>query len=296
MRTVIFNFFVLISFGLFSQNIDLLPTSTTNQVIKHTYYTLSYSEKNEQAEWVAYKLTKDMTVKKVDRSGSFTPDLSVKTGSATNADYKNSGYDKGHLCPAADMSFSETAMKECFYLSNISPQLPGFNRGIWKSLEELVREWAIEYNQLYVVTGPVLKYISGTIGEDKVSVPKYFYKVLLKYDNKNFTALAFLIPNEKCNNSLQNYLVTIDSVEHITGIDFFPSLPDSIENRIESKVEAGNWDFSKTSITVNQKKTDKFDYDKPANEKYKGYQVFIGQKGGKYYINDKGKKVYLKGK
>jgi len=87
-RTVIFNFFVLISFGLFSQNIDLLPTSTTNQVIKHTYYTLSYSEKNEQAEWVAYKLTKDMTVKKVDRSGTFTPDLSVKTGSATNADYK----------------------------------------------------------------------------------------------------------------------------------------------------------------------------------------------------------------
>ena len=118
--------------NLLAQTPDLLPISTTGEIVKHKYYTLSYSEKNEQAEWVFYLLTKANSVGAVERGNNFRPDPSVPTGSASLLDYRNSGYDKGHLCPAADMSFNAQAMSETFYLSNMSPQVPSFNRGIWK--------------------------------------------------------------------------------------------------------------------------------------------------------------------
>jgi endonuclease G len=230
-------------------NLEIPKIQPKEDVIPHTGYTLSYNEKYEQANWVAYELTKEETNKLFDRSNKFKPDPLVKTGTANDADYAGSGYDKGHLAPAADMEWSETAMEESFYYSNMSPQEPGFNRGIWKKLEELVRTWAIENNSIYIVTGPVLTSGLPTIGPDRVAVPKYFYKVILDYTEPGIKGIGFIIPNESSGEQLQSYTVTIDSVEKFTGIDFFPLLPDDQEDIIESTLDlkAWIWDESKTT-------------------------------------------------
>lgn len=233
-----------------AQSFDYLPTSTTNQIIKHTYYTLSYSEKNEQAEWVAYELTEERVAGNVKRTDNFRIDPVVTTGSSTPEDYKGSPYDRGHLAPAADMKFNSTAMSECFYMSNMSPQVPSFNRGIWQQLEAQVRTWAVAYKDIYIVTGGILKYTMGEIGSNRVSVPKYFYKVVLDYTEPDIKAIALLLPNEKGTKQLEEYVITIDSIETLTGIDFFPALPDPLENELESSVHPEKWTFEtiKTKI------------------------------------------------
>jgi endonuclease G len=139
------------------RDLELPAVKKGEQVIRHAGYSFVYNEAYEQAAWVAYELTEKETDKQYDRTDKFIPDPSVITGSATDSDYSGSGYDRGHLAPAADMGWSSTSMAESFYFSNMSPQVPGFNRGIWKRLEEQVRSWAIEYDTIYVVTGPVLK-------------------------------------------------------------------------------------------------------------------------------------------
>jgi endonuclease G len=216
---------------------DLLPTSTTGQVYRHTYFTLSYSESDEQAEWVYYVLTPDLIRGKQSRTDDYRPDSLISTFSAQLEDYRGSGYDRGHLCPAGDMKLNYKSMSETFYLSNMSPQDREFNAGIWNSLEEQVRRWAISSGKLYVVTGGVLKQINGKIGRNGVSVPKYFYKVV--YDPRNQKMIAFIIPNENSMKPLQEFVVSVDSLEGMTGIDFFPGLPDSTESRMENQKKLG---------------------------------------------------------
>ena len=157
----------------------------------------------------------------------------VATGTAGNQDYAKSGYDRGHLAPAADMSWSEKVMQESFYFSNMSPQLPGFNRGIWKRLEEQVRDWALLYDSIYIVTGPVLSPDLSYIGPNKVSVPKYYFKALISIKERK--GIAFYMPNQKSEAALMNYAVSIDSLESILGLDLFHLLPDQLEQQLESK-------------------------------------------------------------
>jgi endonuclease G len=235
---------VLLTISFASTAQELLPTSTTGQIVKHTYYTLSYSEKNEQAEWVYYQLTPALIRGKQSRTDDYRPDTLVSTISAQLEDYRGSGYDRGHLCPAGDMKLNLTSMTETFYLSNCSPQDRDFNAGIWNDLEERVRRWALSSGRIFVVTGGVLTSNKGKIGLDGVTLPKYFYKVI--YDPKGQgKMIAFLIPNEKTTKPLQTYVVSVDYVESITGIDFFPELPDSIESRLESGKELSGWSFNK---------------------------------------------------
>ena len=216
---------------------NYLPAYTSqDDILKHTAYTMKYNEPYEQAEWVAYKLIAERVKSVVKRTSDFRPDPMVKTGSAEPSDYKNSGYDRGHLAPAGDMAWSVTAMSESFYMSNMSPQVPSFNRGIWKRLEDQVRDWAIENEEIYVVTGPILEDNLPTIGKNKVAVPNYFYKVILDYKEPELKGIGFVLPNQSSNHPLESYAVTIDSVEILTGIDFFPALPDSLENVIESSL------------------------------------------------------------
>lgn len=220
-----------------------------DQIVEHLAYTLDYVEKFEQASWVAYELTSEETNKQFERSSKFFTDPDVKTGSATDADYKGSGYDRGHLAPAADMSFSEQTMIESFYYSNMSPQNPSFNRGIWKRLEEKVRNWAILYQSIYIVTGPVLS--EGNITPSNgVAVPNYYYKVILDYHSAHLQGIGFIMRNEGASGDLQAYAVSIDSVERFTGIDFFPRLPDKTENGVESRLCLQCWDWS-NSISHN---------------------------------------------
>lgn len=211
---------------------NYLPSSG-GEVVSHAYYTLSYSEEHEQAEWVAYELTNANFNTEIYRLNSFRNDYKVSTGSAHTNDYKYSGYDRGHLCPAADMRINNSSMRETFCMSNISPQTPGFNRGIWKTLETKVRFWAVMKKHLYVVTGPAFIDSIGVIGENKVEIPSHFYKVLFDYTGDEFSMIGFLLPNEKSSFGISNYAVSVDSVEAVTGIDFFQQLPAIEQDSLE---------------------------------------------------------------
>lgn len=225
-------------------NFDFLPTSTTNQIVKHRYYTLSYNEKQEQAEWVAYELKKSYIKNNNFKRPFFIEDPKVTTRSADWRNYKNSGYDKGHLVPAGDMSFDVSAYNDTFFTSNISPQVHEFNDGVWNRLEQKVRYWAVKYNGVYIVTGGVLANSSETIGKEKVLVPKYFYKVLLAKSGNEIKMIAFLVPNEASEKPLCDFVVSVDQIEKRTGIDFFPNLEDKIEDKLESSDDYKAWSFN----------------------------------------------------
>lgn len=226
--------------GLAQGFYGLLPEG--ENIIHHTHYSLSYSEQHEQAEWVMYELTATEAQGAYSRTDDFRPDPAVATGSAELNDYKGSGYDRGHLAPAGDMAFSVTSMTESFYLSNMSPQEPSFNRGGWRSLEGLCRAWALEDGELYIVTGPVLSRTRGKIGVSGVSVPAYYYKIVFDIDEDGARSIAFLMPNTSIRGDLQAYIVSVDSIEKLSGIDFFPALPDQVEDSLEAKT-TGSWNF-----------------------------------------------------
>jgi endonuclease G len=222
-----------------------LPNSTSQEIIHHNYYALSYKEKYEQAEWVAYELTdKEISYNDFKRP-YFEIDKKVPTKSASYRDYKNSGYNKGHLCPAADRKFSKKAFTETFLMSNVSPQSYEFNSGIWNRLEKRVRYWAKKRKKLIVITGGILKSNLKTIGKNRVAVPQYFYKIIADVHNpKKINTIAFIIPQEKHNLPLYKYTTSIDAIEGLTGIDFFYKLPESVQNKIEKKSSYFNWTFN----------------------------------------------------
>ena len=216
------------------------PTAS-GEVIKHTYYSFSYIEDHEQPEWVYYKLRPSLVNGSQSRTDNFRPDPNVSTGSATLADYKGSGYDRGHLCPAGDMKIDKKAMSETFYMSNMSPQEPSFNRGIWKKLEATVRQWAIDEGTIHVATAGVLSTSSGHIGTNNVTIPKYYYKVVYAPDSEKM--IAFVLPNKKSSSTLQSFVVSVDEVEQLTGIDFYTQLDDALENTLEANSNAAQWSF-----------------------------------------------------
>jgi endonuclease G, mitochondrial len=240
-------FFILTSIYAYCQDFNYLPTSTTNQIVKHAYYTLSYSEKHEQAEWIAYEIKSNLFNKSIARTEDFRQDPLIKTGSAGLSDYKGSGYHRGHLAPAGSMKYNFISMSESFFLSNISPQDPSFNLGVWKKLETQVRNWAEIYGSIYVVTGPVFLNNRGSIGINQVTVPGYYYKAILDYKDSKAKAIAFLIPNQKGLKQLNEYAISIDSLESISNIDFFPNLEDKLEDSLESKIYFSSWSFNTTS-------------------------------------------------
>lgn len=239
------------------ENLEIPKGWNDEIVVQHTGYTLSYAEEYELAYWVAYSLTKEeVSTISVERDDNFREDKLIPTGSATLSDYRKSGYDRGHMAPAADFRWSEEAMSDTFYLSNMCPQKHSFNAGIWSDLESAVRQIAYDEGQIYVVTGPVLT--DGpyeTIGENKVAVPKYFYKVILDYTEPEIKAIGFILPNEKSSEPLAYYAKSVDDVESITNIDFFPLLDDETEAVVESSPDASLWslkNFSLSSESVNK--------------------------------------------
>ncbi|WP_375238204.1 DNA/RNA non-specific endonuclease [Aurantibacter sp.] len=220
-----------------------LPTSTTGQIVHHSGYSLSYSEIHEQAEWVAYELKKEHLSKNDFKRPYFEIDKAVKTEAASWRNYKKSGYDKGHLCPAGDKRYTKEAHDETFLTSNISPQEHKFNAGLWNRIEQKTRYWASRYNGVFVVTGGVLKGNMKTIGDEDVAVPNQFYKIILDYNYGSPKMIAFLTPHQDSKQPLYNYVVSVDRVEALTGIDFFPELDDAIETKIEASDSYKNWRF-----------------------------------------------------
>ncbi|MBC7642785.1 MAG: DNA/RNA non-specific endonuclease [Flavobacterium sp.] len=222
---------------------DFLPTSTTNQIVKHEFYTLSYNEKYEQAEWVTYELKDNMVSNNHFDRPFFIEDNLVKTHSADWRNYKKSGYDKGHQCPAGDMKFNKKAFDDTFFTSNICPQKHDFNDGVWNRLEGKIRYWAQKYKSIYVVTGSILKDGLPTIGRENVAIPEAFYKVLLRNENGNYKIIAFLVPSHDSDKPLYEFVIATDDLEKVTGINFYPNLPDNIENQIEKNANYNDWSF-----------------------------------------------------
>ena len=224
-----------------TEGIEIPTTTKSDLIICHSGYCLAYDENYKLAKWVAYELTYAETQGTFTRNDKFKPDPLITRNSASLADYKKSGYDRGHLAPAADMKWSAEAMAESFYLSNMSPQDKSFNRGIWKKLEEQVRDWAIENKSVYITTGPILEKGLPTIGPNQIPIPKAFYKVILDYSQPDIKAIGFIIPNEGSSSPLSTFVLSIDSIEKQTHIDFFSKLPDEIENQIEQTVYTKCW-------------------------------------------------------
>ncbi len=237
---------------LFSQEVSNFLPTWNGELVHHTYYSFSYSEQHEQAEWVFYEIKKERILGLVSRTDDFRSDNYVSTNSATLSDYKGSGYDRGHLAPAHDFSFNKDAMSESFYMSNMSPQNPSFNRGIWGNLEKLVRSWG-NNSSVYVVTGPILSSCSATIGQNNVCVPEYYYKVI--YDPSEQKMIALILPNRKGNQDLDYYVCTVNNLEERTNIDFFPEIEDKIEEKLESEVHKEDWNWIVTTTKYKTENT-----------------------------------------
>ena len=239
-------FFLFVPEIVFSQGLEI-PACPPLDVIDHNWFKLKYSSTHNQPEWVAYELTREELEGDAERSSGFRKDPLVAGGTASSSDYTHSGCDRGHLIPAADLKMSEQSMKESFFMSNVSPQLPSFNRGIWLELESCVRTWAWRNESLYIATGPVLTDDSyRKIGKTtKVSVPEYFFKALLDYTEPELKMIGFLLPNREGEMPLAFYACSIDTLERETGIDFFPMLPDDIEDRLEAEFDIEKWPFKR---------------------------------------------------
>lgn len=221
--------------------IPTLLTPRQQQIIRHTGYTVSYNKDTKLPNWVSYELTRAETKGKEKRSNRFIADPLVKGAIATNADYTRSGYDKGHMAPAADMKWSPVAMNESFYFSNMCPQHPQLNRRGWKKLEDKIRDWAVADSAIIIICGPVIKKQPKTIGKNKVVVPQQFFKVILSPFVKPMRAIGFLFNNEQSVDPLSAYVVTVDSIERLTNMDFFSLLPDELENKIEAEANYFQW-------------------------------------------------------
>lgn len=226
--------------------IPVLHSGEKEQIVQHEGYILSFNPVYKVANWAAYELTaNEVLTRKSNRFDKFLLDPAIPGGTALNEDYTRSGYDRGHLVPAGDMKWSAKAMRESFYLSNIVPQAPKLNRGVWKELEEQVRDWAVADSALLIATGPVIRPHLKRLGKSRVAIPDSLYKVIVSPYGKEPKGIAFLFANKGYGNApLRQFAVSIDRVEKITGIDFFPALPDELENKVESSADIAKWNFN----------------------------------------------------
>ena len=245
-RTSILYIIVLAHIWAFSKKEDdrdlsfyMPKTIDSLEIIDHTNYILGYSEIHEQAAWVLYSLDINKMNPEVSRKNDFRSDPLVSTESAHPNDYKKSGFDRGHLSPAADNKINEDIMSESFFMSNMSPQKPYFNRGVWRMLEERVRKYAEDKGPLIILTAGVLQDSLENIGTNEVSIPEYYYKVI--YATEYEKTIGFLLKNESSSDPLESFMVTVDSIESITKIDFFVQFEDLIENKMESDLDSTFW-------------------------------------------------------
>lgn len=219
----------------------LFPKGLSDRVVNYKGYTAHFNKQLHIPNCVTYEITDNEARGKRERSGNFERDVNV-AGCPNWWDYRDSGYDRGHMAPAGDMKWDEQAMNETFFLTNVCPQDPVLNAGMWNDIEIKVREWARRDKSLIVITGPIMGNSHETIGQDMdIAVPEAFFKVILSPSSKPMKAIAFICPNRSCGGSLQSYAVSVDEVEKLTGMNFFNVLPDEEENRIEATCNLNQW-------------------------------------------------------
>ncbi len=218
-----------------------LPDGQAAQDIRYLGFKVSFNSTHHQPNYVAWELTPEKVNGDEPRRSNFAADENVE-GCATLQDYRGSGFDRGHMAPAADMKWSSVAMDQSHLLTNICPQVHSINAGQWNSLEQATRRWALRDSQLVIIAGPVLSdRMPRTIGPSGVTVPERFFKIILAPNANPPRAIGFIVPNAPVHDQLESMVYTVDEIEEITGYDFFSSLPDNLENNIESSADFRTW-------------------------------------------------------
>ena len=224
-----------------------LPRMTVKrpeQMLKRVGYITSYNNQTKNANWVAWKLTREHVDGPFSRKGvPYYEDMEVEGGRQELSDWYNTGLpiDHGHLCPAGDNKWSRDAMHQSFLLTNMCPQNSTLNQNNWEYLERRCRGWAKHYGEVYIATGPIFYSDDyATMGANKVGVPDAFFKVVLRLGKKP-QAMGFIYKNDGEGHPLDYYLLSVDEVEKVTGMDFFYNLPDDIEDVVESSSDLRKW-------------------------------------------------------
>lgn len=224
-----------------SVEIPSSPIDIQEQILLRKAYTVSYNKDTKCPNWVAWELTSSHADGDCPRYSKYDEDMEVPAPRATNEDYRGSGWTRGHMCPAGDNKWDAEAMRESNLLSNMCPQHASLNSGLWNVIERDCRKWAVKYGDVYIVCGPVfLNKEHETIGMNKVVVPEAFFKVILRLTPEP-AAIGFIVRNNEGKKKKDQFVNTVDDVERITGMDFFPALPDSIENSVEATASLYNW-------------------------------------------------------
>jgi len=220
----------------------LIATGVSGQLLHRTGYITSYNKDKRVPFWTAWKLTSSHTTGTCQRKGTeYAADPDITGPRADNSDYSRSGYDRGHMCPAGDNKWDLKAMRQTFLFTNMCPQVGVLNQGGWNDLEIKCRAWARKYGAMYIVCGPIFNGKSHkTIGSHKVAVPDAFFKVILCMEGTP-KAIGFIYNNDTSRGSIPSHAVSVDEVERMTGLDFYPALPDNIEQRVESENNFKDW-------------------------------------------------------
>jgi endonuclease G len=245
MKKVIFAFIaVALPVMVYAQNIDILCPAAMDRetIIHHTSFSLSYNSSYVLPSWVAYKVTKSQVNVNEKIKAKYKADPAVTTRSGDKKDYKDGGYLMAQLVNNFDVQLFQNGQEETHYMSNIVPMKLAFYNHVWIRTEELIRLWNANTDGIYVVCGPILTDTPfTTIGENKISIPKRYYKAI--YDPKNQKAIGFIFRNGSVPGTLKSCAVSIDEIEKESGIDLFPTLDDELENKIESGFNVVDWDF-----------------------------------------------------
>ncbi len=223
--------------------------SANNYLIVKAQYTMSYNNKTHNANWVSWQLNRSW-IGPADRKNDFRPDDSLPAGwyKVRPGDYTGTGYDRGHIAPSADRTRTEADNSATFLMTNMMPQAPELNRGVWGDLEEYSRELVRQGKELYIIAGPVGS--KGSIGKkEKITVPAKTWKVIVVLDNsgpglKGVTAstraIAVMMPNNSSvkGRGWKSFRVSVKQIERETGLNFLSNVPPQIQQVIESKVDS----------------------------------------------------------
>lgn len=213
----------------------------SEQLIHRRAYILSYNKETKLPNWVAWHLISEHTEGPYRRINTYFEDINVPSSRATEEDYHGSVWSHGHMCPAGDNKWDSIAMRESNFLTNICPQHSSLNSGLWNRIEQDCRKWAKKYGDVFISCGPILlNREHETIGENKVVVPEAFFKVILCIQGKP-KAIGFIVRNNEGTKNRDQFVNSVDEVERVTGIDFFPALPDDIENEVEANANLDDW-------------------------------------------------------
>lgn len=219
-----------------------MKSSVPSQVVEYEGFTLSFNKQNGTPNWVAWALEPDETQGVESRKKyDFWQDEGV-AGCPSKKDYTHSGFDRGHMCPAADQHWSMDAMRDCFSMANICPQNGELNRRAWGTLEKKCRQWSNEKGGLLITAGPVYEATdTETIAGGRVRVPGAFFKAIVAPNDAEPMGIAFVYPNAPAPGNMFKYAMSIDELEKIINMDLFPALDDSLETAVESGFKKGAW-------------------------------------------------------